>query len=221
MAEINLQNLTPNQYRALADILSTDRLTRYLVASGHDKQRAMRLYLWNSEVGATFYIPTQAVEVGLRNRINHALSAQFGEEWWANRQYISLLDQPRINDLSQVKSRIYSRSLPLTTGQIVAGLSFGFWAGMLHRRYNPDVWTRQLRLSFPYLPDIIDRRKLYDEVRNLVELRNRISHHEPLFRRNLMEDHRRTMQLLGWLCPTKAALLRPYCKAPMVIRQKP
>lgn len=221
MAEINLQNLTPPQFQALADVLSVDRLTSYLVASGHDTQRAIKLYIWNAEVGATFYVPTQAVEVGLRNRINQALSSQFGEEWWADPHFLNLVDRPRVNDLNLLKTRIHSRGLPLENGRVVAGLSFGFWAGMLQRRYNPDIWSRQLRLSFPYLPNFIDRRSLYDEVRNLVELRNRISHHEPLFRRNLMEDHSRTLQLLGWLCPTKAALLRPYCKAPSIIRQKP
>jgi len=221
MPPINLQNLTPYELQAIHDILSTDRFTTYLMASGHNTERAMRLYAWNALVGETFHVPSQAVEVGLRNRINNALIARYGNDWWNNQNFINVLDPPRIADLNLVRTRIQARQLPMITGQIVAGLSFGFWAGMLQARYNPDIWSRHLHPSFPFLPPQIDRKKLSDEVRNLVELRNRISHHEPLIRRDLMRDHSRVMQLLNWLCPTKAAWLRPYCRAPAIIRQKP
>ncbi len=221
MSPINLENLTQQQIQAIYDILSTDRFATYLVASGHNPERAMRLYAWNALVGETFYVPSQAAEVGLRNRINNALIAQYGNDWWNEQRFINTIDKKRNIDLSLVKNRIRARQLPMITGQIVAGLSFGFWAGMLQARYNPDIWSRHLHTSFPHLPTNIDRKRLSYEVRNLVELRNRISHHEPIIRRDLMQDHSRVMQLLNWLCPTKAAWLKPFCRAPAIIRQKP
>ena len=38
------------------------------------------------------------------------------------------------------------------TAQIVAGLSFGFWVGLLQPKYNPDLWSSHLRVAFPHLP---------------------------------------------------------------------
>ncbi len=31
-------------------------------------------------------------------------------------------------------------------------------------------------------------------------LRNRIAHHEPIFRRNLARDHAQLLELIGWMC---------------------
>ncbi|MEN9873284.1 MAG: hypothetical protein RL186_181 [Pseudomonadota bacterium] len=221
MTPFNIQNANQQQIDAIIDSLSSDRFTTYLDAAGRNPERALQLYAWNARVGEAFYIPCQAVEIGLRNRINHALIAQFGADWWNNERFLKMADKPRNNDLVLVQKRIENRRLPLVTGQIVAGLSFGFWAGMLQARYNPDVWSRQLRKSFPQLPAHIDRKTLSDSILHLLELRNRISHHEPLIRRDLLQDHSRAMQVLNWLCPTKAAWLKPYCRAPIIVREKP
>lgn len=221
MPPINQQNLTPAQLQSIYDILSTGRFGTYLVAAGHDHERALALYVWNALVGEAFYLPSQAVEVGLRNRINHALTTLYGNNWWDHVNFQSVIDQARQADLAQVKSRIHSRQLPLVNGQVVAGLSFGFWAGMLQKRYNPAIWSQQLKSSFPDLPANVTRGQLSAEVKSLLDLRNRISHHEPLIKRNLMDDHSRVMRLLNWLCPVKGAWLKPYCRAPSVLRQKP
>ena len=57
----------------LRPVISVGRLGTYLVAAGFDPSRALQLYIWNARVGEAFHLPIQAVEVGLRNRINDAL----------------------------------------------------------------------------------------------------------------------------------------------------
>ena len=66
----------------MVSTISRERFSTYLTGAGHDESRALALYLWNAQVGAAFHIPLQAVEVALRNSVNHALVAKFGAEWW-------------------------------------------------------------------------------------------------------------------------------------------
>ncbi len=54
-----------------------------------------------------------------------------------------------------------------------------------------------------------------------VALRNRIWHHEPIFKRNLSEDYRAVMTTLEWICPATAIWVRPNCRVPALLREKP
>lgn len=193
----------------------------YLIAAGHDEQRAARLYIWNAKIGESFHIPIQAVEVGLRNRINHALKNKYGDDWWKEKAFISLADQERKADLAIVLKRIRNRKLDECNSQVVAGLSFGFWVGMLAPRYNPEIWSAHLKASFPHLPDTRKRKSLAASAGQIATLRNRIAHHEPLIKRDLSSDYQRVMTMIEWICPTKLAWIKPHCRVPSLLRTKP
>jgi hypothetical protein len=179
---------------ALLRAISQDRFTTYLKAAGHDPERALALYLWNAQIGEAFHLPIQAVEVALRNSINAALVAAYGVDWWKDKTIADLLDEERTGDLSQVLRRILNRNLTLCNGQVVAGLSFGFWVGLLHKRYNPCVWSKHLRAAFPDLPTGRSRKTLAARAAEVATLRNRISHHEPLIGRDISADFANVME---------------------------
>jgi hypothetical protein len=201
--------------------LSSDRIGTYLTAAGFDHERALRLYLWNAFVGEAFHLPVQAVEVCLRNSINFGLSGLFGPEWWRDSEFLRLAEHERKSDLELAQRRIRNRGRPLVTGQMVATLSFGFWVGVLQPRYNPAVWSAQLRIAFPDLPANKSRYDLADGAKKTADLRNRIWHHEPVFRMNLSEEFHSIMEFLAWLSPEKAGWVRPHCRIPALLRQKP
>lgn len=203
------------------DTMSQRRFETYLQASGHDAARAVELYIWNAKIGASFHIPIQAAEVALRNRVNQALVSKFGVEWWQEPRFVTLADRERQRDLETVKSRLSRKAIRCETDQIVAGLSFGFWVGMLHRRYNPAIWGAQLRAAFPYLPRTEDRESLFRRCGEIASLRNRISHHEPLIKLDAMKQHSDLIKLLSWICPATAKWVRPYCDLPTLVRSKP
>ncbi len=201
--------------------LSHERFETYLQAAGYDRKRAIDLYIWNAKLGASFHIPIQAVEVALRNRVNHALVTEFGPDWWGLEKFLILLDRERNRDLDMVRKRIERKGLMLETDQIVASLSFGFWVGMLHSRYNPPIWGAHLRTSFPFLPTKENRNSVFQVAGKIANFRNRISHHEPLIKSNVMQHYSETMLFLRWLCPNTEAWIRPYCSVPSIVRQKP
>lgn len=205
----------------LAVVISEDRLGTYLTAAGFDQVRALNLYLWNARLGEAFHVPIQAVEVGLRNRVNQTLTAAMGADWWRSEDFQRLADEERRGDLELVFRRIRNRDLPLATGQVVAGLSFGFWVALLQKRYNPGLWSAHLNAGFPDLPPDRSRKSLAEAAGHVVTLRNRIWHHEPIIKRDLSRDYATVMQLLGWICPVKLAWVKPHCRVPQLLRQKP
>lgn len=210
-----------NQFAAILRAISPDRFNTYLVAAGYDKSRALNLYLWNALLGEAFHTPIQAAEVGLRNGVNLALSNVYTRNWWECKDLFDILDDERKADMTLVLRRIRNRKLELYTGQVVAGLSFGFWVGILDGRYNPPVWGSQIRKAFPSFPTDRARKSLHNSVRTVATLRNRISHHEPLVGRNNLADFSNLMTLLEWICPEKAAWVRPHCRVPQIIRMRP
>jgi hypothetical protein len=208
-------------FHALAEIISPLRLGTYLNAAGHDVERALQMYLWNAKIGEAFHIPVQAVEVGLRNRVSDGLAVAFGSEWWRESAFLDTVQAKRIDDIELVRKRLISKRKPIVTGQMIAGLSFGFWVAMLGARYYPSIWSRQLRPAFPHLPTGVNLQTLHQEVQAIADFRNRIWHHEPIFRRDLSTDFARCMKVLNWLCPTKAGWIKQHCRVSKLLREKP
>jgi hypothetical protein len=162
MADPVQQPLNEAETAAILEAISPDRFRPYLHAAGYDQERALRLYLWNARLGEAFHTPIQAVEVALRNSISVALSAVYTPNWWDCKNLFDLLDEERKADLITVLRRIRNRDLELYTGEVVAGLSFGFWVGILDGRYNPQIWSRQLRNAFPSFPAGRARQSLHE-----------------------------------------------------------
>jgi hypothetical protein len=205
----------------LRPVISDERMGTYLTASGFDPDRALRLYIWNALVGEAFHLPVQSVEVALRNRINAHLIEIYGARWWQEDAFLRIAGRERARDIEIALTRIRNRNAALETGQIVATLSFGFWSSLLHKRFNPTLWGGRLHAAFPTLPPNQTRSSLAQRVRRISDFRNRVWHHEPILKMDLLAEYSAVMEMLTWLCPVKAAWIRPHCRVPALIRQKP
>lgn len=67
---------------ALETSLSPERVATYVSRAGGDREKAVRLYSWNTAVSAAFYGPLQGLEIALRNGMNRELAARYGPEWY-------------------------------------------------------------------------------------------------------------------------------------------
>ena len=65
------------------------------------------------------------------------------------------------------------------------------------------------------------RALIYKELEQLRKLRNRIAHHEPIFRRNLADDFQKVNDLIAFRCPFTAAWMRQNQQAQALIAAKP
>lgn len=221
MPDGDQQSITPEQIISIRKTISASRYATYYKAAGHNDGRALKLYMWNAQLGEAFHFPVQAVEVALRNSVNIALGNVYTPNWWECKDLQKLLDEERRADISTVLRRIRNRELELCTDQVIAGLSLGFWVGMLDGRYNAAIWSKQLRVAFPNLPAGRGRKSLALAAADVATLRNRIWHHEPLISRDISKDFATVMALLEWICPSSANWIKPHCRVPQILRQKP
>lgn len=195
---------TPAVISDLETIISPPRFGTYLRQTGGDRDRAMQLYCWNSDVSAAFYYMLQFCELAIRNAASEALEAEFGANWQLNRGFKHTLPVPpphsrryfAINDLESCTRRLN------TAGKVVAELKFAFWQNLFVSAQDQRLWDKHLTTIFPGLPHPISvphtRAKLYDDIEAIRKLRNRIAHHEPIFARDLAADHHRIRNIIVW-----------------------
>src|SRR5918992_4091731 len=108
----------------------------------------------------------------------------------------------------------------VTPGRIVAQLNLGFWRSLLTSRYEQSLWTPALRHAFPDLRPQ-RRRDVGDRVTRLHLLRNRLTHHEPIHRRDLAADYADLLFVVGGICPRTRAWIDQTSTVELVLAQRP
>lgn len=207
-------------YDDICNIVSEERIGPYLAAAGFNKDRALALYAWNMKISASFYPLMAATEICLRNRVLSRITEAYGPDWWSSTEFQQLLGTRGKGIVLRARKEIENRNSTLTSGRLTAELSFGFWQKMLLPKYEDQLWSN-IQSCFPDLPDGHGRSELHGSCDVVRLLRNRISHHEQIFRRNLTEDYAVCMRLLEWLSPPKAVWLKPQLQVMRILRERP
>ena len=208
--------LSKKQRLEYIESISCDRLSTYLKAAQGNSVDALRIYSWNTSVSSTFYGPLQELEVALRNSIDRVLSDQFGSDWFGC-QKTGLNGRAR-GQVARAKSALALNQHNYEKSQIVATLSFGFWVSLLGTgqkdrqskqingkpaNYEMTLWRPALRKAFPYC-ETLERQHAYRPLFELLTLRNRIAHHEPVFKRDLKSDFLNILKVTNWISPVMA-----------------
>lgn len=197
---------TQNEVRDLPTVLSAPRFATYLAEKNGNKQDALSLYQWNLELSSAFIVPLQICEVGVRNSIVSAIEKTYGANWPWETSFEIALRNPR-RGYSPRHDLLRCRSLP-TAGKIVAELRFVFWEKMLTYGHDGAIWNAHFRTVFPYTDDMqtvqILRANGNDSLHKIRDIRNRIAHHEPIFKRNIQDEYDRIREVIHWSNPTAA-----------------
>ena len=196
--------------QAVRNALSLPRIETYekaLVATGDLGPAAIALYDWNAQISGAFLAPLHICEIVLRNAVSDTLTAVYGVSWpWSQVFEKSLPSSgggydPRI-DLQSARKK------QLTTGKVIPELKFVFWQKMFTARYDVRLWDVHLRRVLPNMDaarTITElRQKIYTDLEHVRFLRNRIAHHEPIFRRNLAGDLDKIKGLIQFRCSITA-----------------
>ncbi len=204
--------------------LSHERLGTYLNAGGGDREKAIRLHVWNTTISAAFYGPLQGLELALRNAVHGRLSERYGPAWYDNPA--AGLDKGALERVERAKTGLLWDNREMKPAQVVAALSFGFWVSLLgpggrigtgrKANYEMTLWRPAIRGAFPHRTRL-NRRQAHRPLDRLRDLRNRIAHHEPIFERNLTSDHRQIVDVAGWISPTIQAWIEHYSQVPAII----
>jgi hypothetical protein len=129
--------------------LSASRFEPFLTASEGDHPRAVALYDWHAEVAAACFGMIHHFEVLLRNAIDGVLGEDqpqqpLKETWLMD---FDVLQPDGIKQVIVAVERL-EKGKGITRSRVVAGVSFGFWAGLFSKRYE-ELWRHRLRYAFP------------------------------------------------------------------------
>ena len=201
-------------YTSLTSSLSRPRLEAYRIKGDSDVDLLAR-YNWNICLCEALYPTLQNLEVAFRNNLHHALTQEFGEYWMWNDPPLSR-DADR-EQIDKAEANLLDNGKPAEPSRMVAELTFGFWTRLLDRRFERVLWPQLLRAVFPHVPAKVRRRDSisahFEKVRRI---RNRVSHHEPIWKLNLLDEHRNLREALSWLAPDLEELTRSYDRFPQV-----
>ncbi|MCZ4093613.1 Abi family protein [Sinorhizobium psoraleae] len=203
--------------------LTDPRLGKYLRESGRDFDYTMALYLWNARLCKSLQFPIHALEVTLRNAINeHIRKLGWSENWAFEDGYLATLekkakaaidtqnrskrrlleDRMRRQEFNKTVRDVEFRFVPafgrLNTNDVIASLPFDYWVGMLGGSHESD-WHATLSSIFNNLTPKTTRRDLWLIVERIKDLRNRVSHHEPIFHiTDLVSSHQSILEVIGF-----------------------
>ncbi|QXI65909.1 MULTISPECIES: hypothetical protein [Paracoccus] len=191
---------TQDEVQQLPDIFSAPRFATYLAEKNAHRIEALELYKWNLDVSCAFFAPLQVCEVSIRNAISEAIELTYGPNWPYEQSFEIALPNPQ-RAYSPRANLLSHRNEP-TTGKVIAELKFVFWERMFTGRHDKTIWNHHLRTVLPNLDAAKSvqqlRREAFDTLKDIRDLRNRIAHHEPIFRRNIQDEYNRIKKVVGW-----------------------
>lgn len=201
-------------YTTLTSSLSRSRLEAYRNKGDSELDLPAR-YNWNICLCEALYPTLQNIEVAFRNNLHNALTQKFGEYWMWNDPTLSH-DADR-EQIDKAEANLSDNGKPAEPSRMVAELTFGFWTRLLDRRFERVLWPQLIREVFPYVPAKVRRRDhISAHFQKVRRLRNRVSHHEPVWKLSLLDEHRNLREALSWLAPQLEELTLSYDRFPRV-----
>ncbi|MBD5189002.1 MAG: Abi family protein [Bacteroidales bacterium] len=176
------------KYVDFENIMSKQRLERYITACGNDSRKAMALYRYNLQVSQEMFTIVSCFEVALRNAIDRKLIENFGEEWLKDSIMPNgIFTEPilkKTRDIISFSYRRLQKSQSYSHPKLLAEMEFGIWKYM----FSPVQYRltgRNLLSIFPNKPRSsrmiqYNHTFFFNELDKVNSLRNRIAHHETI-----------------------------------------
>jgi Abi-like protein len=197
-----LFKLTSQETAAILASISRERLTTYLsVCSG--ERDALTLYECNAQLSKHIYDLVGGFEVALRNRVSSSIIDHYQrEDWYRSRIFLMLLAKERRQNIAEVRKRLKIDKRQERSGRVVAGLTFHFWVSLHENKYRDSIWTPHLHRVWPKGENL---KRVHKDLLKIRDLRNRIAHHEPIFKDQWHNRVSVICERFSQLSPEKAA----------------
>ncbi len=211
--------------------LSAPRFGVYLATAGADRSLALNLCEWNATITAAFQHDLAHLEVALRNAYDTAIVANTkagAKHWtlaahrlfpitWRTAQNGTRIDSNRA-PRDQIYHAVTEAGPGAPPGKIIAELSFGFWRYLSIAAHHHPLWIPYLHKAFT--PGT-SRQTVNRPIGRLHKLRNRVAHHEPLLRQDLISRYDDLLTLTGLISPDLRAYVSANSQMPRLIAQRP
>ena len=204
--------------------LSQARFARYLRSAAGNEDAALELYEWNTLTAQSLYVYLQSWEVTYRNKLDSFLRWKYGHDWPYDEKRLarnlSHDEKRRLGETRERQSR--QRGLKkVPTDAFVADLSAGFWVALLSKSYEvPFVWRHNLARVFPN-DQALTRIQAHEISTDILTLRNRIAHHEPIYDLALSKTYNDMQRLVAAMCKDTDQFARKNCTFLTIAKRRP
>ena len=199
--------------------LSQPRFRPFLEAAAGDEQAAVALYHWHASLTGACFELIHHFEILVRNAIDEALGAGQPQEplrdtWLLDFETL----QP--SGIKQVITAIerLEKGKHISRARVIAGVSFGFWAGLFAKGYE-ELWRHRLRKAFPN--GSITRKDLTERMRQIQRLRNKVAHHDCLLNQDVRGRADDMLLIAGWIDADAQAWLASHSTVHSLLDSKP
>jgi hypothetical protein len=199
--------------------LSGPRFEPFLAATQNHHDLAVELYDWHAEIVAACFGLIHHFEVLVRNSIDGVLGEGQPQEPLKD-TWLMDFDVLQPNGIKQVFVAVerLEKGKGIRRSRVVAGVSFGFWAGLFSKSYE-ELWRHRLRHAFPH--GSIMRKDLIQPMRSIQSFRNRVAHHDCLLGQNIEMRADDMFRIGGWIDPDARAWLEAHSRVHSLLDQKP
>jgi hypothetical protein len=232
----------------LERLVSAPRLLPYKNEVRGDLQAALDLYVWNVGAASALYGPLQVLEVVFRNAMDRELRSLFGLGWPFDSKFAAFAKTisartPRASGYKPPDLRrgmIAARrrlnrtfrganpglAIPVfSVDDLIGATTFGYWTTMLDAAFEPGLWARGLKNAFPNYSRVsagaFSRGPIAARFNDLRSLRNRVMHHEPLFKRpSLVTDYENIVEACAWIDSDAAAWIGYHARFKSVLEER-
>ena len=125
------------KYSEFEDIISQQRMHKYLLACNNESRRAMTLYRYNLKLSQEMFALISCFEVTLRNRIDKEMKLHYGNDWL--RDFVlpggQFYYDPRVDGTRKIIEKAYNglmRSHTYSHSKLLSELEFGVWKFMFN-----------------------------------------------------------------------------------------
>lgn len=179
-------------------------------------------YAWNVELCEAMYPALHYFEIGLRNNVDRSLQTKFKRQQWY--RVGGVLGAEDGDAVGKAMDKIIARKKVATHDRIVAELSLGFWINLFSNRYEEKIWHsgESLRTAFPNMPKYLRNAKSIGKSLEVIRsFRNRIFHHEPIWKTPIREMHKLISDYTSFLNPRMTSLASHSCRLRSVWESNP
>lgn len=189
-------------FQQIEGILHTERIDAYR-QDGADHTTTLSRYLLNMALSESLYPVLQFAEIALRNAVHRELSARCGTDIWYDSPLARLTPWQQ-DKVAEAKDALRKHRKPLSSGRIVAELTFGFWTGFFNNSHaRTGIGSFLSKNAFPHAPATEQyQAKLDKRWLQIRDLRNRVFHHERILHwKDLDARHRAMLEIIAWMSP--------------------
>jgi len=210
------------KYSDFECIMSAARMSRYRASCRGESKTAMTLYRKNLNLSQELFTIISCFEVAFRNAIDKHFVTQLGQDWLRDAALTGGIFDNKQRLIA--KNMIYDKVRGLTNKysheKLIAEMGFGFWR-YLFSQPQFQAGGQTLLQIFPGKPKSnrniqYNHTFVFNSLANVVELPNRIAHHEPVCfvlgqpiknSTYARQNYGLILQLFQWLGIDEAALL--------------